>query len=234
MAEALFCLVVDDEPIARRIVEGYISRTGFLELAGSLDNAVDVFTWLAEHPVDVMFLDINMPELTGLELLGSLNNPPGVILTTAYSEYGAASYDFDVIDYLLKPIPFDRFLKAAQKAALRTKRQAPSQTGEKTSTASIMLKADGVLHRLAIDEIIYVEALGNYLKVHLTEGKSLLVRKTVAEMERECSPTLVRIHKSFLVNPISIQKLETGIATLKNGQEISVGRAYKKALEGRF
>lgn len=226
----LNCLIVDDEPIARSILEKYVSKTPMLSLAGSIDNALDVINQLSEGNIDLMFLDINMPEFTGIDLLKSMRNPPAVIITTAYAEYGAESYDYEVVDYLMKPIPFDRFLKAVQKViALYEKPDSADQSGG-THPAFIFLKEENLTHKVLFQDIRYVQAYGNYIKIHL--GKStLLVRKTISDLESESAGKLLRIHKSYLVNLQHIISTEGNEVLMPQDQRLPIGKVYKKGFD---
>lgn len=226
----LNCLIVDDEPIARSILEKYVVKTPMLSLAGSLDNALEVIGQLSEGDIDLMFLDINMPEFTGIDLLKSMRNPPAVIITTAYAEYGAESYEYEVVDYLMKPIPFERFLKAVQKVvALREKSVEPEQINESGNTF-IFLKEDHLTHKVLFKDIHYVQAYGNYIKVHLDE-KVLLVRKTISELESESNGRLTRIHKSYMINLAQLISIEGNEVLMGEDQRLPVGKVYKKAFE---
>ena len=220
----LNCLVVDDEPIARNLLEKYIKRAPGLQLIGSIDNGLEVISFLSKESVDLMFLDINMPEFTGIELLKVLRNPPSVIITTAYAEYGAESYDYEVVDYLLKPFSFERFLLAIQKALELFQRQSDKHA------RVIHLKANNIIHKVAIDSICFIEAFGNYIKVHTTENM-LVVRKPLAQVEKELVGQLVRIHKSYLVDPTFIDRVYAKKIVLKDKTELPLGGTFKKMLE---
>lgn len=218
------CLVVDDEPIARNILETYISRMPSLRLVASLDNALEVFDYLKSEQVDLMFLDINMPEFTGIELLKSMRNPPAVIITTAYAEYGAESYDYDVADYLMKPFPFERFLKAIQKVENQRGHDGVSDK------SFLFLKEDNTLHKVAFADIRYVQAYGNYIKVFLHDDMRL-VRKTIGQIEEELGGNFLRVHKSYLVAFSAIQGTEGNEVILTGNHRLPVGKVYKKGLQ---
>ena len=222
----LHCLIIDDEPIARNILEKYVTRTPHLQLAGSLDNALAVIPFLNDHAVDLIFLDINMPEFTGIDLLKSMHKAPAVIITTAYSEYGAESYDYAVVDYLLKPIPFERFLKAIQKAT----EQAESFAEGATSKKVLFLKEEQQTHKVAVEDIRYIQAYGNYIRVFMM-GKTLVVRKTVSEIEGETSDQLIRVHKSYLISPTCIDHIVGNEIKLEDGPRLPIGRVYRQNLE---
>lgn len=220
----LNCLIVDDEPIARSILEKYVLKTPMLRLAGSIDNALEVIDQLNKGPIDLMFLDINMPEFTGIDLLKSLRNPPAVIITTAYAEYGAESYDYEVVDYLMKPVPFDRFLKAVQKVVALSEK---ADQATKEQPPFIFLKEENLTHKVLFSEIRYVQAYGNYIKVHLEESV-LVIRKTISDMESESAGRLIRIHKSYLVNLRHIVSTEGNEVLMPPDQRLPIGKVYKK------
>ena len=219
----LRCLIVDDEPIARSILEKYVSKTPYLQLAGTLDNALGVVPFLNQHEVDLIFLDINMPEFTGIDLLKSMHKAPEVIITTAYSEYGAESYDYAVTDYLLKPIPFERFMKAIHKVTEKSR-------GENTSGKILFLKEDQLTHKVALENISHVQAYGNYIRV-FTREKTLVVRKTIAEMESVTRKHLIRVHKSYLIAPTCIKRIDGNEIRLDNGTKVPIGKVYRQNLD---
>lgn len=223
----LRCLIVDDEPIARSILEKYVAKTPMLNLAGSLDNALDVISQLSTGSIDLMFLDINMPEFTGIDLLKSMRNPPAVIITTAYAEYGAESYEYEVVDYLMKPIPFDRFLKAVQKVIISTEMSNQLYILEDKSAPFLFLKEDHLTHKVLLQDIQHVQAYGNYIKIYLPE-KVLMVRKTISELENESAGRLIRIHKSYLINPQHMVSTEGNEVLMPQQQRLPIGKVYKK------
>lgn len=224
----IHCLIVDDEPIARSIIEKYVLKTPGLQLSGQLDNALDVIEYLKSHEVDLLFLDINMPGITGIDLLKSLYKPPHVIITTAYSEYGAESYNFDVVDYLLKPIPFERFLKAIQKLEKSTSEHALNQDDE-----FIFLKEDQTTHKVLVKDIRYVEAYGNYVKVH-TSSSMLIVRSTLQKIISEVSETLIQIHKSYLVSKNFIQSLDRESVLLDGEVRLPISNSYRGKIQSEI
>lgn len=223
----LNCLIVDDEPIARNLLEKYISKAPGLRLLGSIDNGLEVIPFLAKEDVDLMFLDINMPLFSGIELLRALRNRPHVIITTAYAEYGAESYDYEVIDYLLKPFSFERFLLAIQKVFDLNQRHTLKDE------EVIYLKANNILHKVPVSSIFFIEAFGNYIKVH-TIDKMLVVRKALAQIEKELNGHLVRVHKSYLVLPDFIDQVSAKKIILKDQRELPLGGTFKKILENRL
>ncbi len=229
----LRCLIVDDEPPAHKVLENYIGKLHSLTLAGNCYNAIEALNFLHENTVDILFLDINMPELSGLEMLKTLNNPPIVILTTAYSEYALESYEFGVTDYLMKPIRFDRFLKSVNRvlemkaesltnAVAIEKPAAPKET-------SFFIKVDGVQRKVRFEDIQYVESKGNFVRLHC-EDTRLMTADTLSNMEQKLSPHgFLRVHKSFVVNLEKITGLE-GNRLLIDDMKIPVGNSYKQGV----
>lgn len=210
----LKCLVVDDEPIARKGMEEYVQEIAFLHLAGTCENAVRAATFLSEQAVDLILLDIRMPRLSGIDFLKTLKEPPMVILTTAYSEYALEGYSLDVIDYLVKPIAFDRFLKAVQKAhdfqALRVRQEA-------RPVDYFFIKCDHKYERVNYADVLYVEAMQNYCIVHTRDHK-LITYITLSGLEEKLpADRFLKVHKSFIVALDKIKSVD--------GSEIVVGAA---------
>jgi len=237
MAEPLRCLIVDDEIAAHYVLENYIGRMDRLVLAGQCYNALDALNFLHRQPVDLLFLDINMPELTGLELLSSLSYAPRTILTTAYTEFALQGYDYGVTDYLVKPIPFPRFLKAvdrvlAQQPAL-VGAPAVSAPASVIPTDSIMVKVDADWIRVRLDELLYVQSWGNYVKLFLP-GRMLLTPLTTSELEsRLPTDQFIRIHKSYIVARNKIERL-SGNTLHIGGSELPVGITFRRELTDRL
>lgn len=218
MKRPLTCLIVDDEPSAREVLEKYVADAPMLQHAASCSDALEAMAFLDEHSVDLLFLDINMPKLTGIDFLKTLPDSPEVILSTAYDDYALKGYELDVTDYLLKPFSFDRFLQAVRKAE---KRLSPTAGPE-----SLKLKADGKLYRVPLDEISYIESSGDYVTIHLNDQK-LTTYETLKNLEEELPQEhFARVHKSYIVRIPSVDYLEGNI--LKVGdQAIPVGKTFK-------
>ncbi|MCD4729104.1 MAG: LytTR family DNA-binding domain-containing protein [Bacteroidales bacterium] len=227
----LKCLIVDDEVLAQDVIEKYISTIPTLKLAGKCDNAVEAISFLHNNYVDLLFLDLNMPELSGLEMLKTLTNPPKVILTTAYSEYALESYEYGVVDYLLKPIKLERFIKSVNKVVEQyNENTVIEDIPEKQHVQSIFIKEDQVTYQIDLNDILFVEAYGNYLKVHTLE-KIYVARDTMHDMESKLSDEIfLRIHKSYIVSVLKIESV-SGNRVFINNQEIPVGEMYKMALK---
>jgi DNA-binding LytR/AlgR family response regulator len=198
-------IIVDDEPVARKLIREYIEDIDYLELAGMAENPLKADVLLAEGPVDLIFLDINMPKLSGIEFLragGTGEGRPLVIITTAYAEYALDGFELDVVDYLLKPISFERFLKACQKARLKHKERFPgvSVAGETRQDDHFFVKCGDVLEKVNCSELEYVEAMMNYIVLHIG-GRKLIVYLTLKSMlARLPAPRFIQVHKSFVVN----------------------------------
>jgi two-component system, LytTR family, response regulator len=230
------CTVIDDEPFALELIKGYILKTPFLSLAECFSNPFKALTYLNANSVDLVFLDINMPELSGIQLLKSLPNPPKVIFTTAYPEYGAESYEYNAVDYLLKPVRYERFLKAINKAVelSNPKKQGACENHPLPERRNdILIKSGTQLIKLNPEEILYVEGSGNYMTFHTSEKKimSLLTMTDVIE----CLPPgmFARIHKSFVVSMKHIQMIEKHDVYI-HGKAIPIGNTYRDLFFARL
>jgi two-component system LytT family response regulator len=230
------CIVIDDEPFALELIKGYVLKTPFLDLADCFSNPFKALTYLTANSVDLIFLDINMPELSGIQLLKSLPNPPKVIFTTAYPEYGAESYEYNAVDYLLKPVRYERFLKAVNKAVelLSPKKQgAGDNQAAPEGRHDILIKSGTQLVKLSTDEILYVEGSGNYMTFH-TSGKKIMSLLTMTEV-MECLPAdmFARIHKSFVVSMKHIELIEKHDVHI-HGKAIPIGNTYRELFFARL
>ena len=224
------CLIVDDEPIARQILEKYIAQIEALHLAGQCSNAFEALNVLHKEMIDILFLDIKMPTLSGLDLLKTLQNPPKVILTTAFSEFGVESYEYGITDYLLKPIAFERFLKAMNKIILPEKTaNLPEKTQEKIAEQEfIFFKADKKIHKLYFKEILFFEGCGNYIKVCTEQAQPLMVLEKFGDLEEKLpEKQFLRVHKSFIVNVAHIQQIEGNTLKIKD-KSVSISATYKQ------
>jgi DNA-binding LytR/AlgR family response regulator len=226
------CLIIDDEILAQDVIEHYISRVASLELYGKCSNALEAFAILSKQEIDLIFLDIQMPELSGLDFIKLLKKPPKIILTTAYTEYALDGYELNVIDYLLKPVSFERFLKAVDK--VQALQQPAAAAAEKVQPApavqDIFVKSDGKLVRVNTAEIRYVEGLKNYLLIH-TLSRRIIVHGTMGHMEEELKAlgNFIRIHKSYIVNKNSITEIAGNMVKIEQ-TELPIGGVYKNDL----
>jgi DNA-binding LytR/AlgR family response regulator len=229
------CLIVDDEPIAQQILESYISQIDSLHIAGKCSNAFEALNVLHQEQIDILFLDIKMPSLSGLEMLKTLQNPPKVILTTAFSEFGVESYEFGIVDYLLKPISFERFLKAVNKIVIPKSANLEKEENEEKLSSDptfIFFKADKKIHKYYFSEILFIEGSGNYVKIHTKNDKPLMVLDKLIELyDKLPQKNFIRIHKSFIVNVSHIQKIEGNMLKIQD-KSIPISATYKQKLEG--
>jgi DNA-binding LytR/AlgR family response regulator len=222
------CLIIDDEPLAIKLIRSHLSKLDSFEIAGECKNPLKAVEFLKKEKIDLMFLDINMPEITGLDFLKTLPNPPYVIITTAYREYAIEGYDLDVVDFLLKPISFERFLKAINRFCNRT-RPSILKNGnnfiETQDKKHIHIQDGKNIFKLLYEDIFYFEGYGEYVKV-ITTNKTYMVRDTLTEFENKFSATpFIRIHKSYIVNVQKITRFNTNHVLIKN-VELPIGRIY--------
>ncbi|NER14500.1 response regulator [Leptobacterium flavescens] len=229
-------IIVDDEPIAHDIIEEYAGELDDMELVGKCYNAIEAISLLQKKEVDLIFLDIEMPKLKGLDFLRTLSNPPLVVITTAYSEFAVESYELTVTDYLLKPFGFDRFLKAYTKVK-KAKEQADaagkSSPVKEATSKSVFLKGDKEIYHIKLDDILYLESYGNYVKVHV--GKEvLLIHETLSNMESTLpSEQFLRVHRSFMIQISCIDRI-TGNQIKIGDATIPIGRSYKAIVNNRL
>jgi two-component system LytT family response regulator len=225
-------MVVDDEPFALDLILGYVSRTPFLELSGAFSNPFKALTALLNNSVDLVFLDINMPELSGIQLLKSLPTRPMVVFTTAYSEFGAESYEFDAIDYLLKPVKYERFLKAVSKAmehsghGILQQPEIPENLPVVDNPPFILIKSGTRVNKVRTDQILYIEGAGNYMTFHTREKNIMALLSMTEVLEMLPAGRFVRIHKSFVVNKDCIDVIEKHRVII-NRQSIPIGVTYR-------
>jgi two-component system, LytTR family, response regulator len=233
----LRALIIDDEPLAHKIILEYARDVPFLDISGQYYLATDALAALHGEPVDLIFLDIKMPKLEGLEFLRTLSQRPLVIITSAYSEYALDSFELDVVDYLLKPFRFDRFVKAVQKALELHRLQNPAVTAggakpivPEPPSRQLFIKSGKKHIQVGYDEIFCLESYGNYVKVWL-EDKYLLSPGTLSSFEDQVpADTFSRVHKSYVVNRLFIHYVEGNTIVLKNGREVPVGKVYRNVL----
>ncbi len=231
------CLIVDDEPLAHRIIRNYCDNLSFIDIVKECHSAFEAINYLNENKVDLIFLDINMPKLKGLDFLRTLNNPPLIIITSAYQEYAMEGYELSILDYLLKPFSFERFLKAINKAVshkklLDTSKNTiispvtPVSTPNNENQESIFIKGDKKMHQVQFDAILYLESIGSYVKIHL-KNETIMSLDRLTNFENKLpSHLFLRIHRSYI---IAIKKVNTieGNRVIINEKEIPIGSVYK-------
>lgn len=222
------CLIVDDEPPAREIIRRYIEQVPLLELVAECGNALQAFSILQQHPVDLIFLDIRMPQLNGNEFLKTIKNPPKVILTTAYSEYAVESYELDVVDYLMKPIPFERFLKAVNKIyqASPVKSEPVTPVDSNKNESFVYFRADRKMVKVMLQDILYVESMKDYVKVFTTAG-TIITKQSISSVEAMLpEKRFVRTHRSYIVSTDHIKSFTAELIEIHNA-EIPIGKLFR-------
>ncbi len=229
----LQCIAIDDEPKALDIIELYCKKVPFIELEKSFRDSLEALDYVQNNATDLIFLDINMPDLNGIEFLQAISNHPMIIFTTAYSEYAVESYEYKAIDYLLKPITFSRFLKAANRALDQKKTQTNKAGSEIASTQNIkpkhiILKSGSESYKVNLDEILFIEGAQNYIFVHTTQHKVMTLMR-MKEIETLLpSGQFIRIHKSYIVNFNFLEKIESYQVTIKDAT-IPIGKIYRES-----
>ena len=224
------CLVVDDDELSRGILEDLISDTSSLELVASCDDPIKAFNIIKESKIDLLFLDIEMPKMDGISMLKALSPLPQVILVTSHDEYAVESHEYDVTDFVKKPISTARFLKAVEKANKRFNTDASLFT---TKGETIFIKSDSKLVQINTHKIFWIEALGNYMRVITEDGKYTILSTMKDVANKLPSDEFVRVHRSFIVRLDKIESIEDNYIVINNNQ-INIGKAYKEGLSGKL
>jgi DNA-binding LytR/AlgR family response regulator len=226
--QTLKCLIIDDEPPARDIIRRYIENMPMLEVAGECGNAVQALSFLQQNHADLLFLDIRMPQLKGNEFLKVVKNPPPVIMTTAHAEYALEGYELDVVDYLLKPIQFDRFIKAVNKAFI-FKGQHTVETKPVTEAKQenfVYFRADRKMVKVMLNDILYVESMKDYVKV-ITGNEVIVTKQSLNSVEAMLpEKQFVRTHRSFIVSLSKVKSYTHELIEI-NKDEIPIGKLYR-------
>ncbi len=221
------CLIVDDEPIARQIIESYLEHLPALYLVASCKNALEARSILLSQSIDILFLDINMPILDGLAFVKTLKQLPQVVFTTAYKEYAVDAFDIEAVDYLLKPFSLDRFIKAVDKAIDRIR---PSQTIDSIESVTenyFFLKADGKIYKIEYNDIKYAEAYGNFTKLHLTHSILIPSMSFTAIQQLLSGTKFIRVHRSYIINKSKIDHID-GNRVFIQKSEIPISNNFKE------
>lgn len=227
------CIAVDDEPLALKLLQDNISKVPFLKLVAACNDAFEAMKALQENKIDLVFIDIQMPGLTGLQFIGSLENKPLVIFITAYKQYALESYDLSVVDYLVKPVPLDRFIKACNRAKdLHELKAIKQHNAVQSSVEYFFLNVDYSQVKVMFEDIIWIEGLRDYVKINLkSTKKALIVRITFKAIEPQLSPNkFIRIHKSYLVAISEITAVRKNSIFIKE-MELPVGETFREAVE---
>lgn len=227
------CIIVDDEPIARDILKTYVEQVPYLILIASCEDAFEAMQVINEKDIDLVILDINMPRLTGLEMLRSLKKAPAVIITSAYGEFALEGFELSVIDYMLKPFSFQRFVQATEKVLNRGLNAAlPDKTNDNEDF--VMVKSDKKLTKIFMKDIEYIEAYGNYIFIYRNIGDRIMSKQTLTQFEEQLPKSkFVRIHKSFVLSLNAVRCLE-GNEISVNSRKLPVGKVYRENLMSRL
>ena len=233
------CVAIDDEPLALQLVEGFIHRVPYLNAIGVFESTFDSIPVLKEEGVQLLFLDINMPDLSGIDFLKSLKNPPLVIFTTAYDEYALQGFELDALDYLLKPFSYERFLKAANKAYDQINLMVQNVQSEKTGEDYIFVKSEHNIIKIPLNDILYIQGFKDYLKVHTHEPRPIFTLKSMKSMEEMLpSNQFIRVHRSYIISIDKIHSFRNGRIKIMD-KAIPIGELYResfhqKVVEGRI
>ncbi len=221
------CVIIEDEIPAQKILERFISKIPNLELVKTFQAAIEANSFLNKESIDLVFLDINLPDMSGLDFIKTVKNPPSIIMTTAYSEYAVSSFDLDtIVDYLVKPFSFDRFLRAINKVKERVEVSKPISN---ESENVIFLNVDKTLHKIVLDNILYIESERNYITV-VTENKKLSYIDSLKKWNEKLPENVfIQVHKSFIINTLFVSKISGNTIYVKDSK-IPIGRTYKQEL----
>jgi DNA-binding LytR/AlgR family response regulator len=221
------CIIIEDQAPAQRLLKKYIEDIGSLELKGVFSSALEAYSFMQKESVDLLFLDIHLPKVSGLDFLKSLPKSPLVILTTAFPDYALESYEYNVVDYLLKPFSFQRFVQSVMKFS------ALQESTNQLDKNFVVCKSGTDMIKVEFSSILYIEGYGDYTKIHL-ENEVIISNKPLREWKDELPVSFIQIHKSYLINFNSFSKLSTGVVVLKNGANLPLGRAYKEAFKNKL
>ena len=222
------CIAIDDEPLALTQIAGYIEKTPFLTLINKFESAFQAISFLQENEIDLMFVDINMPDLSGMDFVKSLKNPPKVIFTTAYSEYAIEGFKVDAIDYLLKPIGYSDFLKAADKAKERISPKITEDTHIESNEKFLFIKSEYKILRINLSDIKYIEGMREYVRIHIENQTAVMSLMSMKKMEEYLPDSnFMRIHRSFIVNLNKIHTIERNRIIFDNEVYIPISEQYK-------
>ncbi|MBN1132753.1 MAG: response regulator transcription factor [Bacteroidales bacterium] len=222
------CVIVDDEPLARELIRGHIQKLENFEIVQECDNAIKAMEALRNNVIDLMFLDIKMPQISGIDFLKTLKHPPRVIITTAYSQYALDGFELDVVDYLMKPITFERFMKAVNRYFTSDKPQNICLENENgfEENAFIYVKENKKIIKIYLKEIHFIEGLNEYIRIH-TDNRRVVVKSSLQSIEKKLpSELFIRIHKSYIVSIPRIRAFNTTTVELENAR-LRIGRNFK-------
>jgi two-component system, LytTR family, response regulator len=223
----LKCIIIDDEPVARKVLQEFIEEIDYLELAGQAENPLKAMSLLNDNDIDILFLDINMPKINGIDFLKSSKTNAHIIMTTAYAEHAAEAFGLDVLDYLVKPIAFERFLKACNKAKEISELKKSTQTQQDKTNDHFFIKCNNQIEKVFYNDLIYAEAMLNYVMLH-TSSKKMMVYVTIKSLEEQLPADIfIKVHKSFIVNMHKIKSIEGNIIDTGN-EKITISQNLRE------
>lgn len=227
MSNPISCIIVDDENVAREIIASHLSRIENIEVIAQCKNAIEAFNFINNNAVDLIFLDINMPEISGIAFAKSINKNIKIIFTTAYRDYAVEGFNLQAVDYLLKPISFERMLQAINRYFEVSTQQIETQSQPSETNDFIFVRSDRRMLKITFKDIIFIESLSDYLKIHLKD-QSIITRETISAIEAKLpQKDFLRIHRSYIVNLASIESF-TNEEMIVNGKALTISRSYKK------
>lgn len=227
------CVIIDDEPLAIKVIEDHLKNFDNIEIVATYTNPLKAYSLLEKEKIDVVFLDINMPQLTGFAFIENLSYKPSIVITTAYREYAVKSYELDVLDYLVKPIPFNRFLKTINKVYQRTLLNTPIAEVNLQQEPHVFLKVSKKLIKVNLNDILYIESLKDYIKVITTLGDYVVHKSLTAFSEELPQSNFIRIHRSYAISLNKIKSVEGNTVEIA-GRKIPIGRNYVKDARERI
>ena len=228
----LKCLIIDDEPLAQNVIENYLESFSFIRLIAKCDNALIALEWIKKQKIDLIFLDVSMPFISGIDFIRTLRNPPAIILTTAHKEFAIESYELNVLDYLLKPISFERFLKAINKLNIDTSEIVKPGIIDTKNDSFIYVKSEKKNVKILLKDILFIESLKDYIKIH-TIDKTIVTQVPISTIEQRLPDNFLRIHRSFIVAKDKITAYTQHDLEIGKFQ-IPIGRNYKAIVQRNF
>ena len=234
MSEKLKCLVLDDEPLGREIIEEYVNKTPFLELSASFGKPLEALNYLQENKIDILLTDIEMPQLNGLQFIESLKSKPLIIFITAYRDYAIEGFESGVVDYLVKPVAYNRFIKAITRAQESLKAKEFVQTDNQFELDRMFIKSDNRLVKIFFEDIVYIEALKDYLRIHISEKERYITHSTMKAMEEKLPDYFFRIQRSYIINTKYIKSFYGNTVKLSIGESLGISTNHKAELFKRL
>ena len=234
MSEKLKCLVLDDEPLGREIIEEYVNKTPFLELSASFGKPLEALNYLQENKIDILLTDIEMPQLNGLQFIDSLKSKPLIIFITAYRDYAIEGFESGVVDYLVKPVAYNRFIKAITRAQESLKAKEFVQSDNEFELDRMFIKSDNRLVKIFFEDIVYIEALKDYLRIHISEKERYITHSTMKAMEEKLPDYFFRIQRSYIINTKYIKSFYGNTVKLSIGESLGISTNHKAELFKRL